>query len=48
VSPLRFVPIAVAEKLGRILVSNKNASLSLVAWVVFVFFLVPLIVIYVL
>ncbi len=48
VSPLRFVPIAVSEKLGRILASNKNASLSLVAWVVFVFFLVPLIVIYVL
>lgn len=48
VSPLRFVPIAVSEKLGRILVSNKNASLSLVAWVVFVFFLMPLIVIYVL
>jgi sodium-dependent phosphate cotransporter len=48
VSPLRFVPIAISEKLGRILVSNKNASLSLVAWVVFVFFLMPLIVIYVL
>ena len=48
VSPLRFVPIAVSEKLGRILVSNKNASLSLVVWVVFVFFLMPLIVIYVL
>lgn len=48
VSPLRFVPIAISEKLGRILVSNKNASLNLVAWVVFVFFLVPLIVIYVL
>jgi sodium-dependent phosphate cotransporter len=48
VSPLRFVPVVISEKLGRLLVSNKNASLSLVAWVVFVFFMMPLIVIYVL
>jgi sodium-dependent phosphate cotransporter len=48
VSPLRFVPVAISERLGKILVSNKNASLSLVAWVIFVFFLMPLIVIYVL
>ena len=48
VSPLRFVPVVISEKLGRLLVSNKNASLSLVAWVVFMFFMMPLIVIYVL
>ena len=48
VSPLRFVPVVISEKLGRLLVSNKNASLSLVVWVVFMFFMMPLIVIYVL
>jgi sodium-dependent phosphate cotransporter len=46
VSPLRFVPVLISEKLGRLITTNKNASFSLLIWVIVVFFVVPLIIIY--
>ena len=47
ISPLRFVPVAVAEWLGGKLTENENAVYSLFAWVLAVFFLIPIIIIYV-
>jgi sodium-dependent phosphate cotransporter len=46
ISPLRFVPILISEKLGERIVSNKNASLSLLLWVIAIFFIIPVIIIY--
>ena len=42
VSPLRFVPVMMAEKIGEKIQENQNASLSLVVWVIVIFFVVPL------
>ena len=47
ISPLRFVPVALAEWLGGILTENENAVYSLFAWVIVVFFVVPIIIIYI-
>ncbi len=47
ISPLRFVPVLIAEKLGERIVSNKNASLSLILWVIAIFFIIPVIIIYI-
>jgi hypothetical protein len=46
VSPLRFVPIWVAEEIGRRIKANENASLSLAIWVIVIFFIVPIAIIY--
>lgn len=46
VSPLRFVPVTIAEWLGGKIAQNKNAAYALLAWVVGVFFLIPILVIY--
>ena len=46
VSPLRFVPIRVAEEIGRRIQENENASLSLAIWVIVIFFVVPIAIIY--
>jgi sodium-dependent phosphate cotransporter len=46
VSPLRFVPIRVAEEIGRRIQANENASLSLAIWVIVIFFVVPIAIIY--
>jgi sodium-dependent phosphate cotransporter len=46
VSPLRFVPVTVAEKIGKRIQQNENASINLVIWVVAIFFLLPIIIIY--
>jgi Na+/phosphate symporter len=46
VSPLRFVPVKVAEEIGKRIQENENASLSLAIWVIIIFFLVPIIIIY--
>jgi sodium-dependent phosphate cotransporter len=48
VSPLRFVPVMIAEKLGEMITENQNAAYSLLAWVLVVFFVIPLVIIYVL
>jgi sodium-dependent phosphate cotransporter len=48
ISPLRFVPIMVAEKLGGMITENENAIYALLAWVLVIFFLIPIIIIYVL
>ena len=45
VSPLRFVPIKIAEAIGSRIAGNKNAALSLVLWIIGVFFVVPILVI---
>jgi hypothetical protein len=42
VSPLRVVPVKLAEKIGEKIQENQNASLSLVVWVIVIFFVVPL------
>ena len=47
VSPLRFVPVALAEWLGGKLTENENAVYSLFIWVIAVFFVIPIIIIYV-
>ena len=46
VSPLRFVPIRVAEEIGRRIQENENVSLSLAIWVIVIFFVVPIAIIY--
>jgi sodium-dependent phosphate cotransporter len=47
ISPLRFVPITVAEWLGGKLTGNENAVYSLFAWVIMIFFVIPIIIIYI-
>ena len=42
VSPLRFVPVMIAEKIGEMIQENQNAGVSLALWVVFIFFVVPI------
>jgi ABC-type cobalamin transport system permease subunit len=46
VSPLRFVPVMIAERIGEIIQTNENAAISLVVWVVVIFFLIPIALIY--
>lgn len=46
ISPLRVVPIAIAEWLGDKITHNQNAAFALLVWVVGLFFVVPIIVIY--
>jgi len=46
-SPLRFVPVRTAEWLGAKITRNQNAAYALLAWVVVVFFVVPIMVIYI-
>ena len=48
ISPLRFVPVKVAEWLGDKIAHNQNSAFALLAWVIGVFFVVPIIIIYVL
>jgi len=45
VSPLRFIPIKIAEAIGSRIAGNKNAALSLVLWIIGIFFVVPILVI---
>lgn len=47
ISPLRFVPIMIAEWLGAKITENENSLYSLLAWVIGVFFVIPIIIIYV-
>jgi sodium-dependent phosphate cotransporter len=47
ISPLRFVPVRTAEWLGGKITSNPNAAYALLAWVVVVFFVIPIMVIYI-
>ncbi len=47
ISPLRVVPIRIAEWLGGKITENENAIYSLLAWVIGVFFVIPIIIIYV-
>jgi sodium-dependent phosphate cotransporter len=46
ISPLRFVPVKIAEWLGDRIARNQNAAYALLAWVVVVFFVIPILVIY--
>jgi sodium-dependent phosphate cotransporter len=48
VSPLRFVPVKVAETLGNKIISNENAVFGLLIWVIIIFFIVPILIIYIL
>jgi hypothetical protein len=41
------VPIKIAEWLGGKITENENAVWSLLAWVIAVFFVIPIIIIYV-
>jgi sodium-dependent phosphate cotransporter len=47
-SPLRFVPLKISKAIGRRIQKNKNASLTLIAWVIVIFFAVPLVLLYLL
>jgi len=46
VSPLRYVPVRVAEWIGGVIQANENAAINLVIWVVAIFFLLPIAIIY--
>jgi sodium-dependent phosphate cotransporter len=46
ISPLRFVPVRVAEWLGGKITENENAIYSLLAWVIVIFFVIPIAIIY--
>ena len=46
-SPLRFVPVALAEWLGAKLTENENAVYALFLWVIVIFFVIPILIIYV-
>jgi len=46
VSPLRFVPVMIAEKIGERIQENQNAGVSLAVWVIVIFFVVPLAIIF--
>ncbi len=48
ISPLRFVPVAIAEWLGAKITKNQNVAFALLAWVIGVFFVVPILIIYLL
>jgi sodium-dependent phosphate cotransporter len=48
VSPLRFIPVRLSEELGKRIVGNRNVGLSLLIWVIVIFFLIPIMVIYLL
>jgi Na+/phosphate symporter len=47
ISPLRFVPIKVSEWLGAKITENENAIYRLIAWVFTVFFVIPIMIIYI-
>ncbi len=46
VSPLRILPIRIAEELGRRMIRGRHAALELLFWVILVFFIVPILIIY--
>ena len=46
VSPLRFVPVMIAEKIGERIQENQNAGVSLAVWVILIFFVIPLAIIF--
>ncbi|RJS86146.1 hypothetical protein CW701_02945 [Candidatus Bathyarchaeota archaeon] len=46
VSPLRILPIRIAEELGRRMVRSRHAGLELLFWVILVFFIIPILIIY--
>ena len=46
VSPLRFVPVMIAEKIGERIQENQNAGVLLALWVIVIFFVVPLAIIF--
>lgn len=48
ISPLRFVPVVVSEWLGDKIAHNQHSAFALLAWVIGVFFVVPVIIIYLL
>jgi sodium-dependent phosphate cotransporter len=47
ISPLRIVPIKVAEYVSKIITTNENAVYSLIIWVIAVFFIIPILIIYI-
>jgi sodium-dependent phosphate cotransporter len=46
ISPLRFVPVRIAEEIGKKIQANENASLTLAIWVIIIFFILPIAIIY--
>jgi sodium-dependent phosphate cotransporter len=46
ISPLRVVPVVIAEWLGGKITHNQNVAFALLLWVVTIFFVVPILVIY--
>jgi sodium-dependent phosphate cotransporter len=45
-SPLRFVPVKVAEWIGGMITENEDAIYRLLLWVIIIFFVIPIIIIY--
>ncbi len=48
ISPLRFLPVMLAEKISLLMANSKNAAVSLVVFTILLFFILPLIIIYIL
>jgi len=46
VSPLRFLPVKIAERFGNYITSSRHVASSLLFWVFLIFFAVPLLIIY--
>jgi sodium-dependent phosphate cotransporter len=47
ISPLRIIPIKVAEYVSKMITTNENAVYSLIIWVIAVFFIIPILIIYI-
>lgn len=45
ISPLRFVPVRIAKRLGRFITSNPNSAILLIGYATCVFIVLPLLVI---
>lgn len=46
VSPLRFLPVKISEEIGERMVVGRSSALSLLLWVILIFFILPIIIIY--
>jgi sodium-dependent phosphate cotransporter len=46
ISPLRVLPIRIAEELGRRMVRSRHSGLELLFWVIVIFFIIPILIIY--
>lgn len=46
ISPLRILPVRIAERIGNHMIRGRHSALELLSWVIIVFFIIPLLIIY--